>query len=69
MEKRFFTILACIVIGGTVISASAAPKPANMALDTVRTTYENGQLARIYTVKRVLMFAKGWLFRTIRTEN
>ena len=52
MEKRFFTILACIVIGGTVISASAAPKPANMALDTVRTTYENGQLARIYTVKK-----------------
>ncbi|SHM05682.1 Antitoxin component YwqK of the YwqJK toxin-antitoxin module [Fibrobacter sp. UWB7] len=52
MKKRFFTIFACIVMGGTVISASAAPKSNNVALDTVRTTFDDGRVARIYTVKK-----------------
>jgi antitoxin component YwqK of YwqJK toxin-antitoxin module len=52
MKKRFFTIFACIVMGGTVISASAAPKSNNEALDTVRTTFDDGRVARIYTVKK-----------------
>jgi antitoxin component YwqK of YwqJK toxin-antitoxin module len=52
MKKRFFTIFACIVMGGTVISASAAPKSSNVALDTVRTTFDDGRVARIYTVKK-----------------
>lgn len=52
MKKRFLTIFTCIVMVGTVISASAAPKPANVALDTVRTTFDDGRVARIYTVKK-----------------
>lgn len=39
-------------MGGTVISASAAPKSNNVALDTVRTTFDDGRVARIYTVKK-----------------
>lgn len=52
MEKRFFTIFAAFVMLGTAISASASPKPANVALDTVRTTFDDGRVARIYTVKK-----------------
>lgn len=52
MEKRFFTIFAAFVMFGTTITASAAPKSADMALDTVRTTYDDGRISRIYTVKK-----------------
>ena len=52
MKKRFFTIFACIVMGCTAIPALAAPKSNNMALDTVRTTFNDGRVARIYTVKK-----------------
>ncbi len=52
MEKRFFTIFAAFVMFGTAITASAAPKSAAMALDTVRTTYDDGRISRIYTVKK-----------------
>lgn len=52
MEKRFFTFLACIVMGGTAISAFAAPKSTEVALDTVRTMYDDGRVARVYTVKK-----------------
>ena len=69
MEKRFFTIFAAFVMFGTAITASAAPKSAAMALDTVRTTYDDGRISRIYTVKRGPTCARGWRFRTIRTEN
>ena len=52
MEKRFFTIFAAFVMFGTTITASAAPKSAGMALDTVRTTYDDGRVSRIYTVQK-----------------
>ena len=52
MEKRFFTIFAAFVMFGTTITASAAPKSAGMALDTVRSTYDDGRISRIYTVKK-----------------
>lgn len=52
MEKRFFTIFAAFVMFGTAITASAAPKSAAMALDTVRSTYDDGRISRIYTVKK-----------------
>ena len=52
MKKRFFTIFACIVMGCTAIPAFAAPKSNNVALDTVRMTFDDGRVARIYTVKK-----------------
>ena len=47
MKTLFFTFFAPFVIAGT---AMAAPKVAPVALDTVRTTYEDGRVSRIYTV-------------------
>ena len=47
MKTLFFTFFAPFVIAGT---AMAAPKVASPALDTVRTTYEDGRVSRIYTV-------------------
>ena len=56
MKKRFFTIFACIVMAGTVFAApvkkSTASKSAGVALDTVRTTLDDGRVARMYTVKK-----------------
>ena len=52
MKKRFFTIFACIVMGCTAIPAFAAPKSNNVALDMVRMTFDDGRVARIYTVKK-----------------
>jgi len=47
MKKLFFTFFSSIVIVGT---AMAAPKAVTVALDTVRTSFEDGSVARIYTV-------------------
>lgn len=47
MKTLFFTFFAPFVIAST---AMAAPKAAPVALDTVRTTYDDGRVARIYTV-------------------
>ena len=47
MKTLFFTFFAPFVIAST---AMAAPKAASVALDTVRTTYDDGRVARIYTV-------------------
>ena len=47
MKKLFFTFLVPFVFAGT---AMAAPKAAPVALDTVRTTYDDGRVSRIYTV-------------------
>lgn len=49
MKTLFFMFLAPFVIAGT---AMAAPKASSVALDTVRTTYDNGRVSRIYTVKK-----------------
>ena len=49
MKKRFLTIFTCIVMVGT---AFAAPKTATVALDTVRSTFDDGRVARMYTVKK-----------------
>ncbi len=47
MKTLFFTFFAPFVIAGT---AMAAPKAAPVALDTVRTAYDDGRVSRIYTV-------------------
>ena len=47
MKKLFFTFFTPFVIAGTAI---AAPKAAPVALDTIRTTYDDGRVSRIYTV-------------------
>lgn len=47
MKTLFFAIFTSFVICGT---AMAAPQTATPALDTVRTTYEDGRVSRIYTV-------------------
>ena len=47
MKTLFFTFFAPLVIAGT---AMAAPSASPVALDTVRTTFDDGRVSRIYTV-------------------
>ena len=49
MKTLFFAIFTCFVMAGTAI---AAPKAVPVALDTVRTTYDDGSVSRVYTVKK-----------------
>jgi len=45
MKKLFFTIFLCVVMAGTANAAA-------ISLDTVRTTYDDGRVYRIYTVQK-----------------
>ena len=47
MKKLFFTFFTSIVMSGTALAAPQATTP---ALDTVRTTFDDGRIARVYTV-------------------
>ncbi len=47
MKKLFLMIFSCIVMGGTAL---AAPLASQVALDTVKTTFDDGRVSRIYTV-------------------
>ena len=49
MKKLFCTFFTSIVMVGTAL---AAPQAASRALDTVRTTFDDGRVARMYTVLR-----------------
>lgn len=47
MKKLFLTFFSCLVTCGTAL---AAPVAASAALDTVRMTFDDGRVSRIYTV-------------------
>ena len=51
MKKLFLTFFSCVVMGCTVSAAPLADSnAASAALDTVKTTYDDGQVSRVYTV-------------------
>ncbi len=53
MKKLFLMFFSCMLMGSvTISSALAAPADVRGALDTVWTRYDDGRVARVYTVKK-----------------
>ena len=51
MKKLFLTFFSCVVMYGTAFAAPLKDSvAASAALDTVRATFDDGRVSRIYTV-------------------
>ena len=60
MKKLFLTFFSCVVMGCTVSAAPLADSnAASAALDTVKTTYDDGQVSRVYTVLKGMDVREG----------